>query len=65
MKLGPIVIGIYTGDTSIELIPIMAHPPIMFSDLSLESFLNTIIDVSTIFFANFHLPADKTTFFVG
>jgi len=37
-------LGIYTGDTSIELIPIMAHPPIMFSDLSLESFLNTIID---------------------
>ena len=53
MKLGPIVLGTYTGDTSTELVPIMAHPPIMSSDLLLESFLNTIIDVSTIFFANF------------
>lgn len=40
-------LGIYTGDTSIELIPIMAHPPMMISDLSLESFLNTVINVSS------------------
>jgi hypothetical protein len=49
MKLGSIVLGIYTGDISTELMPIMAHPPNFYSDLSLVSFLNTIINVSTIF----------------
>ena len=30
---------------SLELIPIMAHPPSIVSDLSLEAFLDKIIDV--------------------
>ena len=40
-------LGYFTGGGSIfDFIPIMAHPPIMYSDLSLELFLETIIQVS-------------------
>ena len=39
-------LGYFTGGGSIfDFIPIMAHPPIMYSDLSLDLFLETIIQV--------------------
>ena len=47
-------LGYFTGGGSIfDFIPIMAHPPIMYSDLSLDLFLETIIQVSNliVFFA--------------
>ncbi|CAK9830377.1 Protein FAM151B [Anthophora retusa] len=47
---GDIVLGKWnsTDNTnSTETIPIMAHPPVSESDLSLEKFLNTVIDKNT------------------
>ena len=44
-------LGYFTGGGSIfDFIPIMAHPPIMYSDLSLDLFLETIIQVRRYYF---------------
>ena len=42
-------LGYFTGGSIFDFIPIMAHPPIIYSDLSLDLFLDTVIEVS--FFA--------------
>ncbi len=40
-----VTLGFVQGDYS-QLIPVMAHPPQFISDLSLEQFVQTVIDVS-------------------
>ena len=38
-------LGYFTGSSSLVMQPIMAHPPMIFSDLSLNLFLDTLIQV--------------------
>jgi len=37
-------LGYFTGGSIFDFIPIMAHPPIIYSDLSLDLFLDTVIE---------------------
>ena len=39
-------LGYFTGGSIFDFIPIMAHPPIIYSDLSLDLFLDKVIEVS-------------------
>ena len=39
-------LGHFTGDLIWDLIPIMAYPPQLHSDLSLDLFLDKVIEVS-------------------
>ena len=38
-------LGYFTGGSIFDFIPIMAHPPIIYSDLSLDLFLDKVIEV--------------------
>ena len=38
-------LGHFTGDLILDLIPIMAYPPQLHSDLSLDLFLDKVIEV--------------------
>ena len=39
-------LGYFTGGSILDFVPIMAHPPIIYSDLSLDLFLDKVIEVS-------------------
>ena len=41
-----ITLGFDLEGSITEMVPIMAHPPVIISDLSLERFLHTIVTVS-------------------
>ena len=47
-------LGYFTGGSIFDFIPIMAHPPIIYSDLSLDLFLDKVIEVGFLLLLFFH-----------
>ena len=47
-------LGYFTGGSIFDFIPIMAHPPIIYSDLSLDLFLDKVIEVGFFVVTFFH-----------
>ena len=47
-------LGHFTGDSIWDLIPIMAYPPELHSDLSMDLFLDKVIEVGFLLLPYFH-----------
>ena len=47
-------LGYFTGDSIWDLIPIMAYPPELHSDLSMDLFLDKVIEVGFFVVTFFH-----------
>ena len=53
-------LGYFTGDSIWDLIPIMAYPPELHSDLSMDLFLDKVIEVGFFVVTFFHQWKNST-----